>query len=337
MSAEKDTPEVEPEEATPAPTKKTNSRILIARDDAEGIKAKADEAISCILPAAKNHPEVYNATVRNIKSANLRQNWTNTPIFKDFMVWCRASPLDSRPNLVNFLTVLAAHDTFEKTGNKFMDEVNARNLKEWANEQLKVPPPAMSATQSTQSQNSQQAPKVKIEQSDKEMGMLQQLVQNHQGTNTYAGMKRPASSHSDEPANKRVIPSIEREFPALQAQPERIILRDTGTQTDEFSSLGDVIASMKRATQTMDERSQVQDEHNKTLQEDMKTLKEDIKTMQELFNRALANQQVRSINNSQQNQLQELIPLQPANRAPPSFYYDPSLGPGSGGPTFRFG
>ncbi|KAM0307916.1 hypothetical protein HYE67_000397 [Fusarium culmorum] len=330
MSAEKDTPEVAPEEATPAPTKKTNSRILIARDDAKGIKAKADEAIGCILPAAKNHPEVYEATVKMIKGANLRQNWSVTPIFRDFMVWCRASPLDSRPNLVNFLTVLAAHKTFEKTGTKFMDEVEARNLKQWANEQLKVPRLTMSATQLTQSQNSQQAPNVKVEQSDKGMGMLQQLIQNHQGTNTNAGMKRLASHHSDEPANKRVIPSIEREFPALQAQPERIILRDTGTQTDEFSSLGDVIASMKRATQAMDERSQVQDEHNKTLKDDMKT-------MQELFNRALANQQVRTINNPQQNQLQELIPLQPASRAPPSFYYDPSLGPGSSGPTFRFG
>ncbi|RGP77452.1 hypothetical protein FLONG3_4371 [Fusarium longipes] len=315
MSAEPASTGVAMEENNDKPAKKSSHKYLIDKRDEEAIKAKRDQVIGLILPTAKNHPEIYESVVKTISKVNLRYTWCNSPLNRDFLSWSRVASSTERPNLVWFLACLATHDSFGKPASTFKEMIEERKLRGWAIEQLQVPRPSLPAAVLTSSQKEphqtpQQAPRAKIEQREND---------------DPSGLKRPTPRDWFESINKRVLPSIEDRPAALPTQPQRIILRDSGTQTDDFSSLGDFVEDMKQAVQDLKAQTETLKEHNKMLME---------------HNRALVNQQMTPYNNAQQQQMQmqtfEVVPSQPANRGP-SFVFDPSQGSGSNRAVFRFG
>ncbi|KAF4335049.1 hypothetical protein FBEOM_11092 [Fusarium beomiforme] len=350
-------------DAPPAQAKKARSKKqVIAKDDTDGIRAKWDATIECILPAVKKHPALYRGVVQRIENANLRNKWADTPVYSAFQKWASASPRDARPDLEWFLAVLAVHSSFEGTHPKFMDEVNRRGLKEWAEKQLKKQNPQSSTPLSSEPETPQQEPRVKGEPGidTQRLQMTPVVLRPGQVNNNIRssvetdfggpllGMKRPAPEEPPQSANKRtnfqVVPAydhadVDRHAGLLGIQ-RRIVLRDEGTQTDDTIALQGAVEPMLKATAAMKEQAEGLKEQIRQLQEHNMSLLEHDRALAEVSGRVRGVSQLRHVSNIHQQQIQpqatELIPLQPVNRHPPTYYFESPREPSSGGQIFRF-
>ncbi|QPC69557.1 hypothetical protein HYE68_000309 [Fusarium pseudograminearum] len=336
MSAEKDTPEVAPEEATPTPTKASKSGNTRAKPDPEAIRARQDEAIKYIHPNAKKFPDLYAKVKGHIRGHVLRgSKWSEVVVYKKFIGWSELAEPHHRPKLDYMVAVLAIHDYYGVGNPTFLKEVATRGLEAWVNEQLEDSPEAASAPKSTMSENTQQEPRVKIEpefRGESAASTIRKSIEGENGLAVAAGLKRPAHKHSAEPSNKRANLGSNQAFLAPepnvatpQYSQQRIVYREAGMQTDSHASVEEASKSMLAAAAKMEQQVQVLQNHNGVLGN--------------LLDKAQV-APARAGNNivyqQPQYQAQDMIPLQPINRQPPSLYFDPNRDTGGSGQLFRF-
>ncbi|KAF4968829.1 hypothetical protein FSARC_3858 [Fusarium sarcochroum] len=376
--------------------------------------ARKDRAISHIIPAAKNHPEVYQYVVSQINNASLRRNWATTLFNKDFMAWCRTSNADARPDLKFLVAALAVYDSFGTTTSRFGGVVMERGLRDWAIQQLEKrhlsSSTAESASPETPKEAPKKVPKVKMEEGARGEGLVnavppQVRVGNVDGrirqsiefdfndpiaAQTYfepplavvppavaGSLKRQAPSHSTEQARKKIKPEVDHEaifaaeikrLAAVEAIPQRIVLRDAGTQTDSDMSAQWAISLVSRitsepllkATDAMMLRTEALEEHTYAIENHTQALAELPAKIREAIQNTVQNTIQNTIHNPvhrpvgdvirhgdntyrQQLQIQsqpsshEIVPIQPIQRQPTAFFYEPAPREPNNGTIYRYG
>ncbi|KAF5648325.1 hypothetical protein F52700_1017 [Fusarium sp. NRRL 52700] len=354
-------PETEPADdrtvnvnTTPA-RKKKGTKAFVAKGDVEAIEKRHNDAIACIHPDAKKHPSIYQRVVELIKKSSLRRTWGDTQFCKDFTAWCRVSGLDAKPNPDIMLATLAVHDSLGNNNFKFAHDVRTRGLEQWLEKELNKHRPFVSTSTPVEPGT----PRIKTEPGTKSQGPEQGQVDPSRGNGSILPsiegnsggpvrtMKRTASDHPGQPANKRASAQVDQasstakvhRLAELQAPQQRIVLRDTGTQTDDNISLGNVVEPMLKATKAMTGSKEKLDEHTLALQEHNRVMEEHNKLLSQLLAR-VPGAQVRPVDNMShhqfQSQPQEIIPLQAVNHQPPTYYYERSRMSGNSGQIFRF-
>ncbi|KAM0351940.1 hypothetical protein ACHAPU_002456 [Fusarium lateritium] len=333
--------------------RKPDSRVRIAKDDHEGIRMRQDNAISRILPDAKNNPELYRKVVDQIRAANLRATWTRSSLSKDFMSWRRASGDDqnARPDLAFLLTVLAVLDSEDPANLKTNTEINGLGLRLWAAEQLKPQCPVPSAAEQPSSGTLQEAPQVKIEQmesmalSHPQLGddnsIIRQSIESDPSRIHAAGLKRPSLESSSEPMNKRskILAGPAFSAAVFEPQPRTIVLRDGSTQTDIIdqtlatASVLEVMEKVESRMESFEGRFQDFVEHSRTLQDHNRILVEALERTRE-------GNHPRPFNAGNQRQFQqqahEIIPIQSISRQPRAYYMPNGGGSDNNDSIFMF-
>ncbi|KAF5670555.1 hypothetical protein FHETE_4462 [Fusarium heterosporum] len=335
-------PETEPvespaEQVETSLKRKCSSKVKIAKNDHEGIRARQDSAISRILPDAKNNPELYRQVVDRIMTSNLRACWSSSPLSKDFTAWRRASGngQDSRPDLVFLLTVLAVLDSDSQDNPKVNIELNRLGLRQWAEEQLNPQRPIPAIEEQPSSGTLRRAPQVKVEQMGSmasppprltaRNSIVRQSIESDPSCISAAGLKRSSVESSSEPVNKRSKVPADPAFSASRVEPSTrtIVLRDGSTQTDNVdlplatSSILEVMKKMEGRMESFEVRFQEFQEHSRALQEHNRTLGE-------LLGRAREGNQLRPVNVAHHRQFQhqahEIVPVQSISRQPRAYY-----------------
>ncbi|KAF7560830.1 hypothetical protein G7046_g3324 [Stylonectria norvegica] len=112
--------------------------------DPRRIKAMEEKIISGIHPEVKEHPELYEDIVDEIKDLEVSRHttWSTTPCYKQFLRWLETAGEQDRPELKTTLCWFAAHKAFKgrsncRSNDKFRAEIESRGLKSWAMQQLK--------------------------------------------------------------------------------------------------------------------------------------------------------------------------------------------------------
>ncbi|KAF5988055.1 hypothetical protein FBULB1_1696 [Fusarium bulbicola] len=343
---------------TPPSKKARVKKPGISKNDTKAIRERQEAAIAQILPDTKNHPVLYRGVVQQIERNNLRNGWVKTQFNSTFQHWNKVSPSTARPDLEWLLTALAVHASFEPLNLKFVDEVKKRGLKEWAGKQLKKKDPLSSSPVPAEPKTPQQAPQIKTEP-----GIDSRRLQTTPGgarpgqgnstvlpsieTGTGGTLKRTAPVHPAQPANKRAsvftnqafFPAGVSSYAGSPVAPQRIVLRDTGTQTEDNISLGNVVEPMLKATEAMTGGKEKLDEHTLALKEHNRVLEEQNRLLSQLLAR-VPGAQVRPVNSMShhqfQPQAQEMVPLQQVNHQPRTYFYHPGRESGNSGQIFRF-
>ncbi|KAI1037921.1 hypothetical protein LB505_001548 [Fusarium chuoi] len=340
------------------PSKKARIRNPgISKDDTKAIRERQEAAIAQIHPDTKNHPVLYKGVVQHIERNNLRNGWAKTQLNGTFQHWSRVSTLTARPDLQWLLAALAVHASFEPLNLKFMDEVKKRGLKEWVEKQLKKQDPLSSTPTPAEPTTPQQAPRIKTEPGidSRRLQATPGGARPGQGNNTVlpsietgtgGTLKRAAPIHPAQPANKRASVFTNQTFSPAGASgyagppvaPQRIVLRDQGTQTDNDVPLQTILASMQEAMGAMKEQSKGLKEQVRLLQEHNMSLLEHDRALADVSGRVRSVNHLRHANNIHHHQIQpqaaEIVALQPVNRQPPTYYYE---SPRESGNAFRFG
>ncbi|KAF5687316.1 hypothetical protein FDENT_5338 [Fusarium denticulatum] len=341
------------------PAKRAKSRKPgISKDDTKAIRERQEAAIARILPDTANHPALYRGVVQQIERNNLRNGWAKTQLNGTFQHWIKVSPWTARPELEWLLAALAVHASFKPLNLKFMDEVKKRGLKEWAEKQLKKEDPLSSAPVPAEPTTPQQAPQVKTEPGI-ESRRLQTTpggARSVQGNSTIlpsietgigGTLKRTAPVHPAQPANKRASlftnqafsPAGVSGYAGPSVAPQRIVLRDTGTQTEDNISLGNVVEPMLKATEAMTGSKEKLDQHTLALQEHNRVMEEHNRLLSQLLAR-VPGTQIRPVDNMPRHQFQpqaqEIVSLQHVNHQPRTYFYHPGRESGNSGQMFTF-
>ncbi|GKU01218.1 hypothetical protein FLAG1_03431 [Fusarium langsethiae] len=337
IQAERDTPDVAAEEATPTPAKASKSKAPHAKEDPQAIRTRQDEAIARILPGVKELPELYAKVEHEIRKHCMGSKWTDTAIAKRFVGWCEFADNSHRPKLDTMLAAMAIHEYFGCKTSVFVREVAIRGLDEWANKEIQALAQAASAPKPTALEKVQKEPLVKTEpelRGDDAASTIRQSIETESGLAIAAGLKRPAQVHPAEPSNKRanqgsnqaiIAPEINT-VAMLQHSQQRIVYRETGMQTDSYASVKEASGFMEKAAAAMQEQNQLLQHHNGMLS----TLLERVQVAPARPVNSAAHQQLHF-------QAQDMITLQPVNRQAPAIYFDPNRDSGGHGPIFRFG
>ncbi|KAF5553562.1 hypothetical protein FNAPI_6723 [Fusarium napiforme] len=329
----------------------------ISKDDTNAIRERQEAAIARILPDTRNHPVLYKGVVQQIERNNLRYGWAKTQLNSTFQHWTKVSPWTARPELEWLLAALAVHASFEPLSHKFMDEVKKRGLKEWAEKQLKKKDPLSSTPAPAEPTTPQQAPQIKTEP-----GIESRRLQTTPGgarpaqgnstvlpsieTGTGGTLKRTVPEHPAQPAKKRASlftnqafsPAGVSGYAGTSVAPQRIVLRDTGTQTDNETPVQAILASMQEAMGAMKEQAEGLKEQVRLLQEHNMSLLEHDRALADVSGRVRGVSQLRHTSNIVHHQIQpqaaEIVALQSVSRQPPTYYYE---SPRDSSNTFRFG
>ncbi|RGP59889.1 hypothetical protein FSPOR_10999 [Fusarium sporotrichioides] len=337
MSAERDSPDVASEEATPAPAKASKSKIPRAKEDPQAINARRDGAIARILPGVKELPELYEKVKRQIRQHTPGRKWNENGICKKFVGWCEFADSCHRPKLDTMLAAMAIHDYFGSMSTSFAKEVEGRGLAEWANKEIQALIQAASAPKPTVLEKVQKEASVKAEpelRGYNAADTIRQSIESENDLAIAAGLKRPAHVHPAESSNKRtnlgsnqalVAPEINNLAIPQQFQ-HRIVYRETGMQTDTYASVEEASKAMRQAATAMQEQIQALRNHNEMLD----TPWERVQVAPARPVNSAARQQL-------QFQTQEMIPLQHVNRQAPAIYLDTNRDNGGHGGIFRFG
>lgn len=361
MSPETELPDSATDHVETPPAKKAKYRNPgIPKDDTKAIRERQEAAIAQIHPDTKNHPVLYRGVIQQIERNNLRKGWANTQLYSTFQQWSRVSTLSARPELEWLLAVLAVHASFEPMNLKFMEDVKRRGLREWAEKQLKKQDPLSSTPIPAEPKTPQQAPRIKTEP-----GSVSQRLQETPGgarpgqgisngfpsieTGIGGTLKRTAPVHPAQPANKRANIHVDQAYVTdeinrlteLHASQRRTVLRDQETQTDSEIPLQTILASMQEAMGAMKEQSEGLKEQVRLLQEHNMSLLEHDRALADVSGRVRCVNQLRHASNIHHQQIQpqvaEIVPLQPMNRQPPTYYYESPRESSNSGQIFRFG
>ncbi|KAF5988621.1 hypothetical protein FCOIX_379 [Fusarium coicis] len=342
---------------TPPAKRAKSKKTRISKDDTDAIRERQEAAIARILPDTINHPALYRGVVRQIERNNLRYGWARTQLNSTFQHWIKVSSWTARPELEWLLAALAVHASFEPLSLKFMDEVKKRGLKEWAEKQLKKKDPFSSTPVPAEPTTPQQAPQIKTEP-----GIESRRLQTTPGgarpgqgnstvlpsieTGTGGTLKRTASIHPAQPANKRANTHVDQAYVTaeinrlaeLHASQRQTVLRDQGTQTDNETPVQAILASMQEAMGAMKEQSEGLKEQVRLLQEHNMSLLEHDRALADVSGRVRGVSQLRHTSNIVHHQIQpqaaEIVALQSVSRQPPTYYYE---SPRDSSNTFRFG
>ncbi|KAI1025576.1 hypothetical protein LB503_006693 [Fusarium chuoi] len=341
------------------PSKKARIRNPgISKDDTKAIRERQEAAIAQIHPDTKNHPVLYKGVVQHIERNNLRNGWAKTQLNGTFQHWSRVSTLTARPDLEWLLAALAVHASFEPLNLKFMDEVKKRGLKEWVEKQLKNQDPLSSTPTPAEPTTPQQAPQIKTEPGidSRRLQATPGGARAGQGNNTVlpsietgtgGTLKRAAPVHPAQPANKRASvltnqafsPAGVSSYAGPPVAPQRIVLRDQGTQTDDNVSWGNVVEPMLKATDAMTGSKEKLDGHTLALQEHNRVMEEHNRLLSQLLAR-VPGAQIRPVDNMPRHQFQpqaqEIVPLQQVNHQPRTYFYHPGRDSGNSGQMFTF-
>ncbi|KAG5797577.1 hypothetical protein H9Q69_003371 [Fusarium xylarioides] len=343
---------------TPPSKKAKSKKPGIPKDDTKAIRERQEAAIAQILPDTRNHPVLYRGVVQHIERNNLRNGWAKTQLNSTFQHWIKVSPLTARPELEWLLAALAVHASFEPLTLRFLDEVKKRGLEEWAEKQLKKQDPLSSTPVPVEPKTPQQAPHIKTEPGidSRRLQATPGGARPGQGNSTVlpsietgigGTMKRTAPVHPAQPANKRASVFTNQAFSLAgvggyagpPVAPQRIVLRDTGTQTDDNISLGNVIEPMLKATEAMTGSKEKLDQHTLALQEHNRVMEEHNRLLSQLLAR-VPGAQIRPVDNMPRHQFQpqaqEIVSLQQVNHQPRTYFYHPGRESGNSGQMFTF-
>ncbi|KAM0243222.1 hypothetical protein ACHAPO_000062 [Fusarium lateritium] len=320
MSEERDSPDVATEEATPTPAKASKPTAPRRGEDAETRRARQANAIKCIHPRAKNFPGLLTKVKALITAHSLSSKWGDSYYLKRFMGWSEFANIDDHPKLDMMLATMAIRDYFDTVHSGYESQITARNLREWLNEQLKVPTQSESAPKPT----AREKTRVKTEPG---ADTIRASIEDD------TGLKRLAHGHSAEPSNKRANLGLKQTPIApepnnvgmFQPSHQRIVYRETGMQTDSYRSVEEASGSMRQATAALEEQFKVLQNHNGMLGNLMERVQ---------FAPPRPANNVAHL--SQQYQVQDMIPLQPMSRAPPGYYMDHNRDNGGHGRIFGF-
>jgi hypothetical protein len=343
---------------TPPAKRAKSKKTGISKDDTNAIRERQEAAIARILPDTIHHPALYRGVVHQIERNNLRYGWARTQLNSTFQHWIKVSSWTARPELEWLLAALAVHASFEPLSLKFMEEVKKRGLKEWAEKQLKKKDPFSSTPVPAEPTTPQQAPQVKTEPGieSRRLQMTPGGARPGQGnstvlpsieTGTGGTLKRTASIHPAQPANKRANTHVDHAYVTaeinrlaeLHASQRRNILRDQGTQTDDNISLGNIVEPMLKATEAMTGSKEKLDRHTLALQEHNRVMEEHNRLLSQLLAR-VPGTQIRPVDNMPrhqfQPQVQEIVSLQHVNHQPRTYFYHPGRESGNSGQMFTF-
>jgi hypothetical protein len=363
-SPETDPVESSAEQAEAPPKKKSYRKVPIHKDGRDSIQAKQSNAIACILPLVKEHPDLYNQVVGRIKNTNLRVAWSSSSFYKDFMAWCRVSAQtrNARPDLEFFLAVLAVHDSLGLGTSKMNEEIGRLGLRTWAEEQLKARHLLPSIEEQSPSEAPQATSRVKVEQ--REDTMLPQF-RFEDGNNSIrrstefdssyqhtTSLKRSSLEHPAELTNKRMKIPID---PALAAanfsrlgvyrtSHQRIVLHHASMQTESDDTISQALGPILEMMKKIESRMKTFEERTKNFAEHIQALQDHNRVLGEMIERARDNHLLRHVNNNNNSvhqqqphpQIHEIIPVQPASRQPTAYFLGTNREPNNNGSIFTF-
>lgn len=219
----------------------TPSKSSAAVDIPIAIRREERRMIRCILPQAKNNPELYQRVADHIKAAKISQpkRWRETSIIKNFMGWLAMTEEGARPDLERLVAVLAIFECYSGNApSKFRTELVERGLRKWAIRQLERGPASTEQVSPEAPQARPKEPKVKQET------ILPSIETDQITPYAYStarqGLKRQAEDHPTEHLEKRMVPISEHKAlvakvtkleEALATCQRRMSFRDFGTQT----------------------------------------------------------------------------------------------------------
>lgn len=340
MSPEADPANSASEPATPTPAKNDKSSTARAKKGPEVSRAQYELVLKRIPPAVKDHPLVYERVVHHIKSTSMSRKWVDTGLCRRFFGWCDFSDDRERPKLEIMIATLVVYDWYDVRNSRFDKEVTNRGLRAWVAEQLNVNSQAASAPETTAPATPQQVPQVKTEpglRDDHGADSIRQSIEDENGSAATSGLKRPALEHPAGPINKRAnlwmdhapVASELDKLAVFQPSPQRIVYRETGTQTDNNAAIEEISRPMCKVTAAMEEQTQVLKNHNGMLAH----LLERAQGTQLRPSTAVAHPQPFQV----QAQAQEMVPVHHVNRPLPALYFEHGQDSGNSGPFLRFG
>ncbi|KAF7552448.1 hypothetical protein G7Z17_g4320 [Cylindrodendrum hubeiense] len=248
----------------PKSPKPQTLRSRLTPESLEVIRAKEAEAVRCILPEAKNDPDLYQRVVNKLHETGVGEchNWSDYRFSRWFYSWVSMQDKDERPPLEYLLTLLAAHQCLSHRHNdQFNQEVRRRGLIQWATEKLKPPqtesemsspgvvkkekrngnssPDSLGRTPvASRSQKSRETVLPSIEQHSKRPDQQSATVRSFQAS------PRAPLFHQDPSHKRKATPHFEREDgargtkiykPHYVAHQAKVSTRDAATQTDDYT------------------------------------------------------------------------------------------------------
>ncbi|RSL45696.1 hypothetical protein CEP54_014175 [Fusarium duplospermum] len=242
------TPETCQDDAPPEAAK-TSSKGSSVANNLKNRRQEEERLIDCILPEAKNNPELYHNVVANLKSANISgpKRWRETGFVKKFDGWLDMAKEGDRPNLERLVTVLAIFDCYAtNTTTKLRTGLARHRLREWAIRKLKGGRASTEQGTPETPRAPQKATKIKQETilPSIEIDQIDQIAPRTSFTTTQ-GLKRRAEDPPAEHLPKRtvsqadhdaLVAKVARLNEALDAQQRRTSYRDFGIQTSPPST-----------------------------------------------------------------------------------------------------
>ncbi|UPK97114.1 hypothetical protein LCI18_008049 [Fusarium solani-melongenae] len=199
----------------------TSSKAPAATDPLKVLRQEEKRIIRCILPGAKNHPELYEKVIARIRSSKISQpkKWRESGFIRNFMGWLALTKNSARPNLEDAIAALAIFDCCaSKAPSNFRTALADHGLREWAIRKLKDMQASTVQGSPETPRTPPKAPRVKLE------AILPSIefdeTEPRASSNAAQGLKRPADDPPTEHPPKRTVSKAEHE--ALAARVARI-------------------------------------------------------------------------------------------------------------------